>query len=287
MNTIEHLEQDRAGAGNTEIQPLKGTKQMPQNKYWFFTLNNHTIEQIEHLEHIFRHECEWYIFQEEMGEQGTIHLQGTIALKVRQRMTQLKCIDPSIHWEKTKSVKASVAYCAKEETRCGKQFVYGITIPKPVKTYEPRGWQLKVMDIIKEEPDERTINWFWSVDGCKGKTQLCKRLIAKHNAILCGGGQKDIAYAVKTHLEKKGEVEIVLINVPKASKDHINYAAIEQCKDGLMFSGKYESGHVLFNCPHVFVFANEEPEYCMMSMDRWNVKNVDELMENEETKDGY
>ena len=39
-----------------------------------------------------------------------------------------------------------------------------------------------VVDILKTEPDERTIHWFWEPKGNVGKTTLCKWLVVKRGA---------------------------------------------------------------------------------------------------------
>jgi hypothetical protein len=54
----------------------------------------------------------------------------------------------------------------------------------------------------------------------------------------------------------------------------VNYGAIEQIKNGLLFSGKYEGGQCVFNQPHVIVFANAEPKEEQMSMDRWDIREI-------------
>jgi hypothetical protein len=274
MNQIEQIEQNRAGEGNTDTSPAK---QGPQSVYWFFTLNNYDIEQIEHLDQVLRHECDWFVFQEEMGANGTRHLQGTIKLKTRQRMTQLKKIDVHIHWEITKSVKSSIAYCTKQETRNGKQWVHGITLPKPIKVHEPCGWQKEVLKIIETEPDERTIHWFWEPEGNVGKTVLCKFLVVKHNALMLTGKSADMYNMLAKNPHK---MELILVDCPRSQQDYINYGALEQIKNGLVFSGKYEGAQLVFNCPHVFVFANMEPDLDKMSKDRWNIVRIDELINN-------
>lgn len=270
-NEIEQIEQSRVERGNTNSRT---TKQDNQYTYWFFTLNNYKIEQIEQIEQLFRHECKWYIFQEEVGKEGTPHLQGTICLKIKQRMSQLKKIDPAIHWEATKSVKASIEYCTKYETRTGKIYNYGIELPEPLKLYEPKGWQLEILDIIKSEPDERSIHWYWSKDGSKGKTQLCKYLIVKHGALTVGGKSSDMYHMI---VKNPNNRKIILVNVPKSVQDYINYGAIEHIKDGLIFSGKYESCQLVFNCPHVIVFSNEPPDMSKMSLDRWKIREITDL----------
>lgn len=126
--------------GNTDASsPDKPKTQGLQYSYWSWTLNNYAVEQIEHLKQVLKHECKWYVFQEEIGEQGTPHLQGTLCLKVRQRMTQLKPIDQKIRWSPTKSVRGSFVYCIKKETAIGKIYYHGIEIPEQVEVTEPYG----------------------------------------------------------------------------------------------------------------------------------------------------
>jgi hypothetical protein len=40
------------------------------------------------------------------------------------------------------------------------------------------------------------------------------------------------------------------------------------------FNGKYEGGMVHGKCPHVIVFANEEPDYNKMTDNRFIVRNI-------------
>lgn len=271
MTDMEQMEQTGAREGNTE-SPAPQREQ--QYTYWFFTLNNYTVEQMEQLEQVLKHECKWFVFQEETGEQGTPHLQGTICLDKRQRRSQLKCINPKIHWEPTKAVKKSLEYCSKCETRTGRQFVHGIELPKEIEIDEPRGWQLKVMDLIKHQPDKRTINWFWEPTGGVGKTTLCKYLVVKHNALMLTGKSADMYHMLAKYPNKR---ELIIVDCPRSQQDYINYGAIEQIKNGLVFSGKYEGAQLVFNCPHVFCFANEPPKTEMMSKDRWNIVQIDTM----------
>ena len=158
-NTLETKETEGDEGGNTgSPSKAKSLSRDLQYKYWSFTWNNFEMETVETVETILRGECIWYIFQEEVGESGTPHLQGTLYLKDKQRLGQLKCWCRQIHWEATRSVKASIAYCLKEDTRTGKQWCFGIDIPKEIKVHEPRGWHMEVMDILKNDPDERSIH---------------------------------------------------------------------------------------------------------------------------------
>lgn len=269
MNNTEQIEQKENAGGNTE--PPHCNKQSNQYTYWCFTLNNYTAECIEQIEQVFKHECRWYIFQEETGESGTPHLQGNICLKIKQRLTQLRIIDPRIHWESTKSVKKSILYCSKYESRTGKIYAHGIDIPEQLEIEEPRGWQLEVIDILKQKPDKRTIHWFWEPNGGVGKTTLCKYLVVKHDALMLTGKSNDMYNMISKYPNKR---KVIIVDCPRSSQDYINYGAIEQIKNGLIFSGKYEGAQVVFNCPHVIVFSNQEPDIHKMSDDRWHIVEI-------------
>jgi len=134
------------------------------------------------------------------------------------------------------------------------------------------GWQLNVIEYCKSEPDDRTIHVFVDYDGNKGKTTLCKFVCVNYNALCVSGKSSDIKYAIVNYKEtKKIYPEIILIDVPRSHADYINYEAIEKVKDGLFFCGKYESCQVIMNCPHVFIFTNQNIDQSKMSKDRWNI----------------
>jgi len=69
--------------------------------------------------------------------------------------------------------------------------------------------------------------------------------------------------------------KIILVDCPRSQQDYLNYGALEQIKTGLIFSGKYEGTQLVFNCPHVIVFANAPPQNLdCFSSDRWNIVNI-------------
>jgi len=264
----EQIEQKEKARGNTVNSR---DKQGFQHTYWFFTLNNYKKDQIEQLEQVFQHECKWYIFQEETGSEGTPHLQGTVCLIKKQRLTELKKIDSSIHWEPTKCVKASIEYCTKYESRSGQIYSYGITLPERVEIEEPYGWQLDVMNIIKGKPDVRKIHWFWEPTGNVGKSTLCKYLVVKHNALMITGRSLDMFNMLVKYPDRR---KIIICDVPRSSLGYVNYGALEQIKNGLVFSGKYEGALLWYNKPHVIVFANEAPMIDEMSKDKWDIRRL-------------
>jgi len=265
--------QIETGPGNIN-GPLKTPKQGVQRVYWFFTYNNYVPETIVTLEQVLKHECKWFIFQEEIAPTtGTPHLQGTICLKVKQRNTALEAIDPKIWWKPTISVKGSAAYCSLIAKRKpgGICVVYGIEVPRPIELDEPRGWQLEVLEIISQKPDKRTIHWFWEPDGGVGKSELAMWLYHRRNAFVGRGKAADVFYLMSKTSERR---EVFVLDYPKHQVEFINYGMLEEMKNGFVFSGKYESGVITFPRPHVFVFANVPPETERMSKGRFHVVRI-------------
>ena len=132
-----------------------------------------------------------------------------------------------------------------------------------------RPWQGSVLVKLLQQ-DDRKVLWLVDEEGGKGKTFLAKMLVVKHGAFYVTGGKNaDIAHAYK------GE-EIVVFDLMRQQQEHNNfYSSIEQFKNGLMFSGKYESSTKIFKPCKVIVMANWEPDYNTLSADRWDVCRLD------------
>jgi len=270
---IETLE---ISGGNTETPEILGKKQSSQLLNWCFTWNNYQENDIEILETYFRHFCFKFCFQEETGENGTRHLQGVMSLKKRARWNEFglpKCI----HWEGCKHVTKSYEYCSKTETRTGKIFAFNYVIPKELKLLKPENfnqWQKDILDIFRNEPDDRKVYWFWSKNGGVGKSAFAKYLVAKENCLFFEEGKKaDIMHLIFTC--DASRLDKIVIDVPRANGNSISYKSVESIKNGLIYSSKYEGGYKLFNPPHLIVFANMPPQEDQLSADRWVIRNID------------
>ncbi len=90
------------------------------------------------------------IFQEEIGESGTLHLQGFVQFENQVDFNKLKKILPTAHLEKTKSVAASIKYCSKKNTRSGALYTYGISDSELSKEKKPPLEQEEILDNLKE-----------------------------------------------------------------------------------------------------------------------------------------
>lgn len=263
----------RRGECNTHsIPPKPKTTQCPKRKNHFFTWNNYTEEQIGGLLEFFNANATKYAFQEEIAPTtGTPHLQGMVMFERERRSTEWDK-EGKGHYEALN--KKDGEYQLKEKSRKpnGRQWTKGF--PKPLKLITPDyWWQEKILKIIDTEADDRTVHWYWSKKGGIGKSQFCKYLIVKKNAIFISkGSNADIMYVLmNSNIDTS---PAVVINLPKSQGNNVCYDAIESIKDGIIFSPKYESGYKVFNSPHIFVFANEPPKQNKMFMERFIVTEL-------------
>lgn len=254
--------------GNTKPQ----RKQIAPSKKWFFTFNNYEENQIVPLLTCLNRECKKYVFQEETGELGTPHLQGYIETLWKLRPKSLMLPD-RIHWEKVKSQQKAIEYCQKTLTRTGRMWKFGF--PPPIKTITTLyPWQTRIEELVRSEPHERKIYWFWEITGNIGKTALCKYLMVKYNNIcLCSRGKyDDILYIINEF--DTDNMNCVIFDIPRSDNDAISYTAMEKIKDGMIVSTKYKGKYKIFNTPHCIVFANYAPREEKLSNDRWVIEEI-------------
>lgn len=258
------------GRGNTK--PCRSQTTMA--KHWCFTYNNYTEDEIRSIDLQLREKCKKFVFQEEKGESGTPHLQGYLELTKKQRWNTILPELKKIHWEICRDINCAIDYCQKDDTRVGKIYKWGF--PKPLKIItELKPWQKEIDDLLKTEPDDRKIYWYYDTVGNIGKSAFTKYCFVKYNSLFIDEGKKsDIMNMVFNYIEKNEELKSVIIDVPRDNGNLISYKSIESIKNGLIANTKYETGAVAFNTPHVIVFANCPPDYSRFSSDRWVVKDL-------------
>lgn len=298
--TLEILETERSGLeGNTKSNPpvvekdtstLKSSddkklrelkkKQDIQRKYWAFTLFYETETEVEIVETALQESTDKFIIgRETCPTTNRKHLQGFIAFKGKgKRFSQIKNMY-KWHLEACKGTEEqNIKYCSKEKNYTTHGY------PLPVRTITNlRPYQQAVVDIVKSEPDERVVHWFYDLIGNVGKSALCKYLIVKHNAILITNGKKaDIANIIfnAKNIIETGKANTVVIDIPRSEHNTCSYNAIEEIKNGMIVNTKYETGSFVFNSPHVLVFSNFYPDVRKLSMDRWRIYNINSKYES-------
>ncbi len=258
--------------GNTNSSTLPKQKQISPSKRWCFTLNNYTDEEISSIVPIFKEKCKIAFFSKEVGESGTPHLQGYLEFKTKSRPSSVFSLK-RIHFEKSKgNCEENIAYCSKDN-----ELFYRQGIPEPLKLITiNKEWEKNIIEIINEEPNDRVINWFWERKGGIGKSSFTKYLCAKHNALILSGKSADMKFGIVNYLKMHNGIapKVIIFDIPRSQLDYLSYTGIEEVKNGCFFSSKYESEMVLYNSPHIIVFANEEPTYHKLSSDRWNVVDL-------------
>lgn len=245
------------GEGNT----------LPRARRWCFTLNNYIEEDLSQLSQEFNNSL--FIIGKEVGENGTKHLQGYVEFKNQTRFSTLKKICERAHWETAKGNReANVTYCSKDAN-----FITNITVPKPLKIItELRPWQKEIEDIVKTEPDDRTIYWYWESKGNVGKTALIKYLLKTYSFCEFSRATKSADILTIANESKT----CYLFDFARSQEGFAPYMALEQLKDGLISDSKLkkESRNIIMNPPHIICFANWEPDTTTLSTDRWHIRPI-------------
>lgn len=253
--------------GNTKNSGSKVTD--TQYYRWCFTLKSDGVE-LSQLFDTLKEVAKKFTFQLEEGEEGKYqHYQGVFSLKTKERQNTLKnnLGFNKIHLERCKNWYKSLNYCQKNDTRIAGPWDEKSSFIKIIdKLYD---WQERLEKILLSEPNDRSIYWVWEETGNRGKTAFCKYMTVKHKAnYLRSAKSADIAFALPD------DPKIVIIDIQRSKINHINYEIIECIKDGMVFSGKYESKMKCFNPPNLMIFANCEPDYNELSKDRWKVIGI-------------
>lgn len=249
---------------------------------WRFVWNNYPTNWFTVLKGFFTNQCKGWIVSEETGETGTPHLQGYFELKKKQRWSELG-LPKQIHFDtcdkgRDQNVNYVLGMCEKKgynynDTAIGTWARKAVKCLREDQLYP---WQKKLWEYIREEPNDREVQWIYCDKGSSGKTAFQKFVLVnlQDDAIMVNGKGADVRCGIARHLDKTLQApKVVLWNIPR-SVEHISYTAIEEIKDGLLFSGKYESGMCLFDPPHILIFANEEPDYRKLSGDRWRITHL-------------
>lgn len=260
-----------SGGGNTISPP----KRSSLAKNWCFTYNNYMENSLDLICKSFDSDKSLnsrYIIGKEIGESGTPHLQGFITCAKKIRPIERFKLNKSIHWESARgSIEDNIAYCSKD----GDFICKGLEVESEDEEVELYGWQLDVLDLVKGKRDKRIINWFWESKGSFGKSALVRYLAINHNALVCSGKCSDIKYSIVKYREKSGVYpKIVIFDIPRASLNYISYTGIEEIKNGVFASSKYECDMVVMKHPHILCFANEPPKKEELSKDRWCIKSL-------------
>jgi len=213
---------------------------------------------------------------------GRPHIQGWMDFGEGQkgRPFSLK-LPKEISFRKMRgSPEANFKYCSKED----EQYVAWGTcmLAKPFEveidfSKSTDNWMQRAFNILQPEPNDRHVWWLWEPLGRAGKTLFCKWYESVYkDALILSGSAHDMKNGIVQWRTKKGtSPRVILVNVPRSKKqEHISWGGIEEVKDMIFFSGKYEGGMVNDKHPHVVFFGNWEPDPSNLSGDRWRIIRI-------------
>lgn len=263
------------GEGNTNLPPKHADNTRTQSKKWVLTLNNYTKDEFNSLNSYFEKNCTKYILADEVGQSGTNHIQGCVHFNVRKAISTLKGINKRIHWETQRgNDKQAFDYCRKDGCILSQK-----GLPRPLKPVTIYGWQQELWDRIQSDADDRTIIWYWSSEGERGKSTFVKYCIDHLGDKLayttsCKGA--DLMTAINE------TTEYVICDFPRDSSPfkYFPTCVAESIKNGIITDGKLKKTMRTFriNSPWFIVFANEPPNETKMSRDRWDITDIDQAM---------
>lgn len=281
------------GASNTEVIA-------PSSRKWDFVWNNYDENSVDILLNFFSKTKDIkYLFQFEVGsENETPHIQGCFTCKSPKKKSTLIKIDDHFSCRPARNWLALVQYCCKDDTREAntephsnwdyKEWILkskgGGRKRRDVRDvyleFEPYPWQSKlVKELSIECNDNRRIIWYYDEEGNSGKSIVAKhlRLTRPKDVLYMGGKAADCKFAITKwyDTDPENDLFVVIFNFARTLEGKVSYTAIEEIKDGIWFSGKYESCNKEHNTPHIVIFANWEPDYKAMSRDRWEIRVID------------
>jgi len=219
------------------------------------------------------HGCKWLAGLETCPESGRLHYQGYVEFPIKVRPIGYKGFPKHWHWEKCRGTREeNIAYCSKEDTNP----LGNLRPTEVVWSPEPYGWQARFLpELLVWPADRRKIHWKWSEQGSIGKSDFARYLVVNHDALLCAGKASDMKFMIMKYKEEHGNgPRIVIFDVPRSNMSFLSYQGIEEIKNGVFASTKYESQMVVINPPHVLVLSNDEPWPDKMSPDRYDTEQL-------------
>lgn len=227
-----------------------------------------------------------WVFQGERGDTGYEHWQGRLSLIKKRRIDELVAQMgpqfPGIHLSPTSSTVhrgSDFNYVMKEDTRISgpwKDTEYQEPAPftRQLRRFlemEKRPWQIKIREMAQRQ-DDRRVTLIIDKKGDSGKSVTSEWLeydgigyeIPPMNSMedlmqCCMGIPPQQCYIVDMPRGmKKGKLSEF-------------YSGIESLKNGTMYDKRYAFKKRRIDRPQIIVFTNTEPDYELMSKDRWEV----------------
>lgn len=273
--------------------PKQGKKHNKRTRRWVFTWNNYPETWYTSISTIL---APLGIVHCQQEDEGTPHIQGRIEFKDAKSFDAVcKLICKEIHWEIELDKKASIKYCTDKNKRKGIMYTNDSLfenekqdapiIREPEVEFKFNNWQQELFTILTTEVvHARKIFWYYDFKGNTGKSTFAKYFFNNYsNVMYCSASKgNDIKYSIMNRHKEGKKNDFIFFDFTRSTENYISYQVIEEVKNGIVFSGKYESETITFKTPQVIIFANFYPDTKKLSQDRWIIKRLDEDIINED-----
>lgn len=270
----------------------------PKSRAWSITWNNYTDEDLIYWKELLSEKAEQWAWQLEIAPTtGTPHIQAAVYWKSQRTFTAIQKDLPRCDLRVAEKWAKLANYCRKVDTQLQdengnaigdinlkkREKKPDIEIADPMENLTLKDWQIKINTLIEQPPDSRKIYWFYDLNGAVGKTTFAKHLAIRYPGrfLYLGGKANDVKSGIASFIKEGNQPDICMFDYTRSTEDYVSYEALESVKNGIFFSGKYESGMVLYNTPHVIIFANFAPRLSALSSDRWIVEDISEKIINQ------
>lgn len=142
---------------------------------------------------------------------------------------------------------------------------------KEVPVHPLREWQQLLNADLNLVADDRKITFLVDYVGNTGKSWFAHYYDQLHEnvQVMLPGKKADMAYALDTR------IRVLFVDCPRSKQgEFIQYDFLEDCKNGYIFSTKYESRVKSLGKLHVVVSMNEEPDMTKLSPDRYDIRYI-------------
>lgn len=271
------------------------TKQTTALARWAFTAWD--VSDRAHFIGWLRSFAKAWVFQlEKAPTTGRLHFQGRVSLKKRQRRSTLPIYikKGNIHWsaEVTENEQLSSFYCMKEET-C----VQGPWDDKTDEWYPPEydlkvflDWQQEAIDMLDSQNNRQVL--IVRDNGGQGKSRFCKYLEKHQNGIVIPStldtADKIMGFICSYLIGKPARYRVreprllFILDVPRAmGKSGVDWhkfmTCLEMLKDGRAHDWRHKATTLKFIWPKIICFCNDLPPPALLTADRWQVVEPDNL----------
>lgn len=156
---------------------------------------------------------------------------------------------------------------------------------------QPEGQIHPTVETVFQDDYSRKVLWIWCRHGHTGKSSLAgylRRHPQINACILSGGKKNDMVHFLLGNCHKN--CKVVIFDLARTGDDvgtGIHAPCVSLCEnilDNNVINYKYETAQLdLLETPRVIFFSNTEPDYSLLSMDRWKVVEIPSYLDKSRT----